>query len=352
MNPSTAQILEAVEACTADCGRSCCRTTRTSSPVARQVDALTEKHVAVVADHERARGARRARRLRPRRRARRRTTTTMTRRVERVRTGEVTQAVRDAVAECGPIARGRLDRARRATAIVAATATRRPTRCASCSASSSTTTARSSPCSSAPTRRPNETERIREHIELHVPARRGRVPRRRPAALPVPRRRGVAGRPGADRRPAAHAAGPPRDRPGAPEGRRRRARGAARRHGAAQRARPAPALPAPLGRPHEAGRHRRRSRSARRRRCSPRCSTIARPPHAPGPRARRGRRLRRHVAAQRHVLQPGVAREAARGRHRGRVLRQARRVPRQAPDDEPGRRRASAGRVSPTRRPA
>ena len=31
-------------------------------------------------------------------------------RVERVRAGEVTQAVRDSVAECGPIARGRLDR--------------------------------------------------------------------------------------------------------------------------------------------------------------------------------------------------------------------------------------------------
>ena len=67
-----------------------------------------------------------------------------------------------------------------------------------------------------------------------------------------------------------------------------------------------------------------------------------RPPHAPGRALVEVVVLRRHVAAERHVLQPGVAREAARGRHRGVVLRQARRVPRQAPDDEPGRRRASA----------
>ena len=45
------------------------------------------------------------------------------------------------------------------------------------------------------------------------------------------------------------------------------------------------------------------------------------------------------LAAHDHVLQPGVAREAAARRHRSVVLRQARRVPRQAPDDEPGRRR-------------
>ena len=40
-----------------------------------------------------------------------------------------------------------------------------------------------------------ETERIREHIEFTLPAPRGRVPRRRSAAVPVPRRRGVAGSP-------------------------------------------------------------------------------------------------------------------------------------------------------------
>ena len=44
----------------------------------------------------------------------------------------------------------------------------------------------------------------------HVPAPRGRVPRRRPAALPVPRRRGVARTAVPHRRPAADAAGSPR----------------------------------------------------------------------------------------------------------------------------------------------
>ena len=84
--------------------------------------------------------------------------------------------------------------------------------------------------------------------------------------------------------------------------------------------------------------------SVRKRRSSARCA------RSHGRRTRNGRALvevvvsRRHVAAQRHVLQPGVAREAARGRHRSVVLRQARRVPRQAPDDEPGRRRARPGR--------
>ena len=62
--------------------------------------------------------------------------------------------------------------------------------------------------------------------------------------------------------------------------------------------------------------------------------------HAQPARAGGGRDPRRLVAAQRHVLQPGVAREATRGRHRGVAVRQARRVPRQAPDDDAGGRRA------------
>ena len=71
-------------------------------------------------------------------------------------------------AECGPIARRRLDRAhaRRASS---PRSRRRPTRCARCSATSSTTTARSSPCSSAADAPAAETQRIREHIELQFP---------------------------------------------------------------------------------------------------------------------------------------------------------------------------------------
>jgi dihydroxyacetone kinase-like predicted kinase len=104
MNPSTAQILEAVEACNAD-AVIVLPNNKNIVPVARQVDALTAKKVAVVpttaipealaalvdydphADvgaNERAMGEALA----------------------RVRTGEVTQAVRASVAECGPIAQG------------------------------------------------------------------------------------------------------------------------------------------------------------------------------------------------------------------------------------------------------
>ena len=53
-------------------------------------------------------------------------------------------------------------------------------------------------------------------------------------------------------------------------------------------------------------------------------------------------------ATARRVLQPAVPREAAHGGHRGLVLRQGRPLPGQAPDDEPGRRRARAS--SATRR--
>ena len=105
--------------------------------------------------------------------------------------------------------------------------------------------------------------------------------------------------------------GSPRDPARAAEGRRPRARGPPRRHGPAQRARPAAALSAPLDRPHEEGRHR-RARGGRGGDGVRRGAHGPRPPHAQRPGARRGRDPRRHVDAQRHVLQPGVAREAAR----------------------------------------
>jgi DAK2 domain fusion protein YloV len=94
MNPSTAQILEAVEECNADCVV-VLPNNKNIVPVARQVDDLTDKDVAVIGTHsvpealaalveydpnaaldenEHAMGAT----------------------LERVRTGEVTQAVRDA----------------------------------------------------------------------------------------------------------------------------------------------------------------------------------------------------------------------------------------------------------------
>jgi uncharacterized protein len=104
MNPSTAQILDAVQRCAAD-GVIVLPNNKNIVPVARQVPELTDLPVAVVpttavvealaalvaydagaplADNVAA----------------------MDEAAERVRAGEVTQAVRDSVAECGPIAAG------------------------------------------------------------------------------------------------------------------------------------------------------------------------------------------------------------------------------------------------------
>jgi DAK2 domain fusion protein YloV len=104
MNPSTAQILEAVEATGAD-AVVVLPNNKNIIPVARQVDGLTERRVAVVPttsvveslaalvgydpDADVATNVE-----------------AMHDAMARVRTGEVTQAVRDSVAECGPIAQG------------------------------------------------------------------------------------------------------------------------------------------------------------------------------------------------------------------------------------------------------
>jgi DAK2 domain fusion protein YloV len=104
MNPSTAQILEAVSACNAD-SVIVLPNNKNIVPVARQVDSLTDKAVEVVPttsvvealaalvayDPDDALGA---------------NTAEMTEAIARVRAGEVTRAVRDAVAECGPVREG------------------------------------------------------------------------------------------------------------------------------------------------------------------------------------------------------------------------------------------------------
>jgi hypothetical protein len=104
MNPSTAQILEAVDACAAD-GVIVLPNNKNIVPVARQVPELTKLPVAVVPtgavvealgalvayDPDASLDA---------------NTDAMREAAERVRAGEVTQAVRDSVAECGPIATG------------------------------------------------------------------------------------------------------------------------------------------------------------------------------------------------------------------------------------------------------
>ncbi len=104
MNPSTAQILEAVEACPS---RSVVVLPNNKNivPVARQVDALTEKQVEVVPTTAVAEGLASLVAYDP---AALLDTNVeaMEEAVSRVRSGEVTQAVRDSVAECGPIRAG------------------------------------------------------------------------------------------------------------------------------------------------------------------------------------------------------------------------------------------------------
>jgi uncharacterized protein len=104
MNPSTAQILEAVDACSAD-GVIVLPNNKNIVPVAKQVPGLTDLPVAVVPtaavvealsallayDPAASLDANQA---------------TMTEAAGRVRAGEVTQAVRDSVAECGAISTG------------------------------------------------------------------------------------------------------------------------------------------------------------------------------------------------------------------------------------------------------
>jgi DAK2 domain fusion protein YloV len=104
MNPSTAQILEAVDACVAD-GVIVLPNNKNIVPVAQQVPELTDRPVAVVPtgavvealgalvayDPDAPLAVNEA---------------AMADAAARVRAGEVTQAVRDSVAECGPIATG------------------------------------------------------------------------------------------------------------------------------------------------------------------------------------------------------------------------------------------------------
>jgi DAK2 domain fusion protein YloV len=165
MNPSTAQILEAVEACNAD-AVIVLPNNKNIIPVARQVDSLTDKRVSVVpttgvpealavlvdydpnADLD-ANGE------------------AMNSALERVRTGEVTQAVRDAVGECGPIATGDWIALTR-EGIVAAVGTPADAVCALLGhlvdEESEIVTVLVG--TDAPT---TETQRIREHIEFQFP---------------------------------------------------------------------------------------------------------------------------------------------------------------------------------------
>ncbi|MGI8797315.1 MAG: DAK2 domain-containing protein [Acidimicrobiia bacterium] len=104
MNPSTAQILEAVQQCPSD-SVIVLPNNKNIVPVARQVDGLCDRRVEVVPTNAvvEALGALVAYDPHAPLEA---NVASMHEAVDRVRTGEVTQAVRDSVADCGPIAAG------------------------------------------------------------------------------------------------------------------------------------------------------------------------------------------------------------------------------------------------------
>jgi len=104
MNPSTAQILEAVEACSAD-SVVVLPNNKNIVAVANQVDALTNKHVAVVATTSVPEALAALVEYDPNA-GLAENEATMSSARQRVRTGEVTQAVRDTVVEVGAIRQG------------------------------------------------------------------------------------------------------------------------------------------------------------------------------------------------------------------------------------------------------
>ncbi len=104
MNPSTAQILEAVQRCPAD-SVVVLPNNKNIVPVAEQVDGLCDRRVEVVPTQQVVEALAALVAYDPRA-----TVDTnvaaMHEAANRVRTGEVTQAVRDSIAECGPITAG------------------------------------------------------------------------------------------------------------------------------------------------------------------------------------------------------------------------------------------------------
>ena len=104
MNPSTAQILEAVEHCPSKCVI-VLPNNKNIVPVARQVDGLCNQRVEVVPTNAVVEALAGLVAYDPHAPIDA-NVAAMHEAVDRVRTGEVTQAVRDSVADCGPIAAG------------------------------------------------------------------------------------------------------------------------------------------------------------------------------------------------------------------------------------------------------
>src|SRR5581483_7007381 len=104
MNPSTAQILEAVERASSD-SVVVLPNNKNIVPVAKQVDSLTKRDVVVVPTHSAVEALAALVAYDPDAPLAE-NCDAMNEAAARVRSGEVTQAVRDSVAECGPITKG------------------------------------------------------------------------------------------------------------------------------------------------------------------------------------------------------------------------------------------------------
>ena len=104
MNPSTAQILEAVERCPAD-AVVVLPNNKNIVPVAEQVDALCDRRVEVVPTHAVVEALTALVAYDPQAPIEA-NVASMHEAAARVRTGEITRAVRNSVAECGPISMG------------------------------------------------------------------------------------------------------------------------------------------------------------------------------------------------------------------------------------------------------
>ncbi len=327
MNPSTAQLLEAVESAPAP-HVVILPNNKNIIPVAEQVDAMTSKTVRVVPTRGVAEGFASLLAYDPGAEADT-NVDAMAAAASHVVAGEITRAVRDSSTDRGPIREGDwLGIARDGIIAVdddlsgAATTPARPAR--------------------GPRARDRHDHRGRGRVAGDHPAPRGvaarqpgrlrgRGPPRRPAAVPVPVRHRVARPDGTAPLAARPAAGHPA------EGRRRGQGRRARQARGAVGARPAHLLPAALPRPHQPGPAvRPRGGGGGHGAGEGRAHRVA--PHPQRTLARHRRRHRRHRPPPGHLLQPAVPRAAAEGGHRRHPLRPPRAVPGAAQDDQPRRR--------------
>ena len=190
MNPSTAQILEAVDQCKAD-AVIVLPNNKNIIAVAKQVDSLSEKHVAVIATHSVPEALAALVDYDPNATVDD-NAASMQEAVARVRTGEVTQAVRDASVDGSEVREGDWIALAR-DGVVGAVDSPADAVYKLLDALVDDDTEIVTVLVGVRRGRQGHRAHPRTH-RVRLPAPRGRVPRRRPAALPLSRGRGVTAR--------------------------------------------------------------------------------------------------------------------------------------------------------------